>query len=89
MPMEFTGLCVLTEILSGSCLNGLGNGLLRAQSWRQLETPPPRDATSTWCSFPHGQNMQIRFFDSVSLETRIGLKCSLGRKRSRFEEEKV
>lgn len=89
MPMEFTGLCMVTEILSGNCLNGLGNGLLRAQLWYQLEIPPPGDTTSIWCCFPHSQKTQVLFFDRVSLETRIGLECNLGRKYSRFEEEKV
>lgn len=31
MPKEFTGLCTVTEILSYSCLDELGNGLLKAQ----------------------------------------------------------
>lgn len=37
MPKEFTGLCTVTEILSCSCLDDLGNGLLKAQLWHPLQ----------------------------------------------------
>lgn len=84
MPMEFTGVCVVTETLGQLLQWGVAcSGLSYGPNWSYLLQ---EITTSVGCCFPLSQITQVLFFDRVSLEMQISPECSLGQKCSRFED---